>query len=59
MRDSGRPERALPVATNAHDGAMGANGFHQTITATTSRTTTDLSNQRNEVSLALSQKRYT
>lgn len=50
MRDGGCAERAFPVAANAHDGAMGSNGFHQTFTATAPRATTDLSNQRNEVS---------
>lgn len=51
MRHGGRAERALSVAANAHDGAVGAHGVHQTITATAARATTDLPNQRNEVSL--------
>lgn len=51
MRDGGRAERAFPVAANTYDGAMGPNGVHQTFTAATSRATTHLSNQRNEVSL--------
>lgn len=51
MRHGGRAERALPVAANAHDGALGANVVHQTITATARHASPNLSNQRHEVSI--------
>lgn len=51
LRHRRRAERALPVAADAHDGAVGAHRLHQAPAATAGHAASHLPNQRTGVSV--------